>query len=139
MLSQGDIKINLVPSGDQAGWQAPSGISVSIRGKALPSTVSNHIWVVPLRSEANATCPLPPPKGVSVNVGVIDGRSGVGEIVGCIVAEDVGLGVIVTDGEGVTVLNEKGVGESGEFGDGVESLFIMATGLVLEGTNIARA
>ena len=72
-------------------------------------------------------------------VGVIVGGGSVGGTVGCTVAEAVGLGVIVTDGDGVTVLNEKGVGESGGSREGVESLFMLTTGSVLEGTNKARA
>ena len=78
--------------------------------------------------------------GISVKVGVIDGGGCVGETVGCTVAEEVGLGVFVTEGDGVTVLNEKGVGdESGGLGEAVESLFMLTTGSVLPGTNKARA
>ena len=100
-VSQGDVKTRRIPSGDQAGWHAPSGISVICRGSLAPSTSNIHIWVVPLRSEAKAISPLPPPIGAGVEVGVGSGRVGVGVEVPVGSVVDVSVGSWVKVGEGI--------------------------------------
>src|SRR3990170_3224010 len=64
------MKTSWFPSGDQSGWQAPSGISVIWRS-AVPSEFITQIWGSPVRFEAKAISPVPPPTGVMVGVGVI--------------------------------------------------------------------
>src|SRR5262245_7464739 len=73
---QGETKINCVPSGDQAGWQAPSVILVICTGFASPVpcrasvTFNKKIWGRPFRLLAKAIWPSPPPTGVAAGVSV---------------------------------------------------------------------
>jgi hypothetical protein len=51
---QGEMNTSLFPSGDQSGWQAPSGKVVIWIG-SLPSVFFNQIWgIPPFRSDAKA-------------------------------------------------------------------------------------
>src|SRR3990172_11250463 len=91
------------PSGDQAGWQAPSGRVVSWVSPD-PSTPMRKICGRPVRSLTNAICPPPPPLGVGPGVGVGVGAGvsvGVAVIWGKVAAEVEVAGRRVTGGVAV--------------------------------------
>ena len=123
MWIQGEMKTRRVPSGDQAGWQEPSGISVTLRG-SLPSMFITQIWVVPERSEAKAICPAPPPMGVAVGCGEGGGTAG----------REVGEG-IATVGDRRAVGGEVGGRDVGEAAAGE----VWGVGVALEGAAATTA
>ncbi|MCJ7624319.1 MAG: hypothetical protein MUO76_12515, partial [Anaerolineaceae bacterium] len=80
------MKARVWPSGCQFGWQLPPGMFINCSW-ILPSEFIIHICIVPVRLEANATCPEPPPSGVGPVVGIV---VDVGGVVG-VGVEDIGF------------------------------------------------
>src|SRR3990172_12284249 len=114
------MNTNLSPSGDQAGWQAPSGMTEICRC-SVPSTLISQICGSPVTSETKAIGPDPPPTAVGASVGVRVGR---GVCVG--VRRGVAVSVPLRTGASVAVGSNSGVGEVliamsvwGAGGDGV--------------------
>src|SRR5512141_151743 len=68
------MKARRAPSGDQAGWQAPSRILVNWC-RFFPAASTTQICMVPDRFELKAICEKPPPSGVGVGEGVMVGVS----------------------------------------------------------------